>query len=82
VPQQVVGVEVQEVREDFDRAVANRTLEVAMGTVEAGTAGALRMRATGMVDGHEAIVIEHVTRLTHDVAPNGQRGSATCPTAS
>ncbi|WP_196771202.1 dihydrodipicolinate reductase, partial [Mycobacterium colombiense] len=34
-----LGVEVQEVREGFDRAVTNRTLEVAMGTVEAGTCG-------------------------------------------
>ncbi|OBG61283.1 dihydrodipicolinate reductase, partial [Mycobacterium sp. E3339] len=55
-----LGVEVQEVREYFDRAVTNRTLEVAMGTVEAGTCGALRMRAIGVVDGREAIVIEHV----------------------
>lgn len=69
-----LGVEVQEVREYFDRAVTNRTLEVAMGTVEAGTAGALRMRATGVVDGHEAIVIEHITRLAHDVAPEWPEG--------
>ena len=69
-----LGVEVQEVREYFDRAVTNRTLEVAMGTVEAGTAGALRMRATGVVDGREAIVIEHVTRLAHDVAPEWPTG--------
>src|ERR1700760_3663175 len=31
-----LGVELQEVREGFDRAVTDRTLEVAMGTVEAG----------------------------------------------
>jgi len=30
-----LGVEVQEVREHFDRRVTNRTLDVAMGTVEA-----------------------------------------------
>ena len=65
-----VGVEVQEVRETFDRAVTHRTLEVAMGTVEAGTCGALRMQAIGVVDGREAIVIEHVTRLAPDVAPD------------
>ncbi|ORJ64050.1 NAD(P)H-dependent amine dehydrogenase family protein [Mycobacterium simiae] len=69
-----LGVEVQEVREFFDRAVTNRALEVAMGTVEAGTCGALRMRATGVVDGREAIVIEHVTRLAHDVAPDWPTG--------
>jgi 2,4-diaminopentanoate dehydrogenase len=69
-----MGVEVQEVRETFDRAVTNRTLEVAMGTVEAGTCGALRMQAIGVVDGREAIVVEHVTRLAHDVAPDWPTG--------
>jgi 2,4-diaminopentanoate dehydrogenase len=64
-----LGVQVREVRETFDRAVTDRTLEVAMGTVEAGTCGALRMQAIGIVDGKEAIVIEHVTRLAPDVAP-------------
>lgn len=69
-----LGAEIQEVREYFDRAVTNRTLEVAMGTVEAGTCGALRMRAIGVVDGREAIVIEHITRLAHDVAPDWPTG--------
>jgi hypothetical protein len=32
------------------------------------------MRATGVVDGREAIVIEHVTRLAHDVAPEWPTG--------
>jgi hypothetical protein len=45
-----------------------------MGTVEAGTCGALRMKAIGVVDGREAIVIEHVTRLAHDVAPDWPTG--------
>lgn len=65
-----LGVQVQEVRETFDRAVTERTLEVAMGTVQAGTCGALRMQAIGVVNGREAIVIEHVTRLAPDVAPH------------
>ncbi|MDT5096046.1 MAG: hypothetical protein QOH60_5409 [Mycobacterium sp.] len=69
-----LGVEIQEVRESFDRAVTDRTLEVAMGTVEAGTCGALRMKAIGVVDGREAIIIEHVTRLAHDVAPDWPTG--------
>ena len=65
-----LGVEIHEVRETFDRAVTDRTLDVAMGIVEAGTCGALRMQAIGVVDGREAIVIEHVTRLAQDVAPD------------
>src|SRR3954469_21138246 len=69
-----LGVEVQEVRETFDRAATDQRLQVAMGTVEAGTCGALRMQAIGVVDGREAIVIEHVTRLAHDVAPDWPTG--------
>ena len=61
-----LGVEVQEVRETFERAGTDRTLEVAMGTVESGTCGAVRMQAIGVVDGREAIIIEHVTRLAPD----------------
>jgi 2,4-diaminopentanoate dehydrogenase len=71
---EALGVELTEVRETFDRAVTDRTLEVAMGTVEAGTCGAIRMQAIGMVGDREAIVIEHVTRLAHDVAPDWPRG--------
>lgn len=69
-----LGGELEEVRESYDRAATNRTLEVAMGTVEAGTCGALRMQAIGVVNGREAIVIEHVTRLAHDVAPEWPSG--------
>jgi 2,4-diaminopentanoate dehydrogenase len=54
--------------------VTNETLHVAMGTVEAGTCGAIRMKAIGVVDGHEAIVVEHVTRLAHSVAPDWPTG--------
>src|ERR1700759_5400378 len=69
-----LGFEVQEVRENFDRAMTKRTLNVALGTVEAGTCGAIRMQAIGVVDGRDAIVIEHVTRLAHDVAPEWPTG--------
>lgn len=71
---EALGVEVEEVRETFDRRTTDRTFDVAFGTVEAGTCAALRMQAIGVVDGREAIVIEHVTRLAHDVAPDWPKG--------
>ena len=71
---EALGVEVEEVREKFDRRTTDRTFDVAFGTVEAGTCAALRMQAIGVVDGREAIVIEHVTRLAHDVAPDWPKG--------
>ena len=45
-------------------------LEVAFGTVPAGTVGAVRTIAAGIVDGREAIVVDHVIRMARDVAPD------------
>ena len=64
-----LGVELDEIREEFDRVPTDRTLEVACGTIEAGTCGALRTQTIGVVDGHDAIVIEHVNRMAADLAP-------------
>jgi hypothetical protein len=65
-----LGVEVEKVRSTFDRELTNRDIEVAFGTVKAGTCGAVRTRAAGVVNGREAIVIEHVIRMARDVAPD------------
>src|SRR6201997_3621386 len=54
----------------LDRELTDRDIEVAFGTIKAGTCGAVRTRAAGAVDGREAIVIEHVIRMARDVAPD------------
>jgi hypothetical protein len=64
-----LGVELDEIREIYERKPTNRTLKIAMGTVEAGTCGAVRLQTIGVVRGREAIVIEHVNRLARDLAP-------------
>jgi hypothetical protein len=64
-----LGVQLDEIREEFDRAPTERTLEVACGTIEAGTVGAIRTQAIGVIDGKDAIVIEHVNRMAADLAP-------------
>ncbi|MDT5260835.1 MAG: hypothetical protein QOD10_5915 [Mycobacterium sp.] len=64
-----LGVEVEQVRGSLDRELTDRDIEVAFGTIKAGTCGAVRTRAAGVVDGREAIVIEHVIRMARDVAP-------------
>ena len=68
------GAEIQEVCEKYDRNTTDRTFDVAFGTVEAGTCAAARIQAIGVVDGCESIVIEHVTRLAHDIAPDWPTG--------
>jgi hypothetical protein len=65
-----LGAKVQEVRGSLDRELTHRPIEVAFGTIEAETCGAVRTRAIGIVDGREAIVIDHIIRMARDVAPN------------
>ncbi|KUI38415.1 dihydrodipicolinate reductase [Mycobacterium sp. IS-1496] len=65
-----LGVELDEVRGTLDRRLTDRDIEVAFGTVEAGTCGAVRTRAAGVVNGREAIVVEHIIRMARDVAPD------------
>ncbi len=69
-----LGVKVDEIRSTIAKAASPRTFDVAFGRVEAGTCGAIRAQAIGVVDGKEAIVVEHVTRLAHDIAPDWPKG--------
>lgn len=65
-----LGVGLDRVRETYQREATPRRLEVASGTIEAGTVGAVRMETIGVVDGRDAIVVEHVNRMAPDLAPH------------
>lgn len=65
-----LGVQIEEINGTLDREVTHRDIEVAFGTIPAGSCGAVRTRAAGVVNGREAIVIEHIIRMSRDVAPN------------
>jgi hypothetical protein len=67
---QGLGAQVQEICGSLDRRVTHRDIEVAFGTIAAGTCGAVCTRAVGVVDGREAIVVEHIIRMARDVAPD------------
>ena len=71
-----LGVEIEEIRGTLDRELSARDIEVAFGTIPAGTCGAVRTRAAGVVNGLEAIVIEHVIRMARDVAPEWPRSES------
>jgi hypothetical protein len=64
-----LGVELDEVREVHERLPAPDTFTIPTGTIEAGTAAAMRFEVQGIVNGRPAIVLEHVTRLRDDLAP-------------
>jgi 4-hydroxy-tetrahydrodipicolinate reductase len=69
-----LGVELERVYEVHERLPLSHDVENAMGVFKAGTTGAMRFEVRGVVDGRDAIVLEHVTRLTDDIAPDWPRG--------
>jgi len=62
-------LELDEIKEVHERRPAPDTFQIPSGTVEEGTTAGLRFEVQGIVRGEPRIVIEHVTRLRDDVAP-------------
>ena len=69
-----LGIELDGLREQYDRAPADRRIETASGAIEPGTCGAVRAQTVGVVDGRDVITIEHVNRMAADVAPDWPMG--------
>lgn len=74
-----LGIALDEVEEHATRLPAPETFDIAAGTIEAGTAAALRFEVRGIVGGRAVCVLEHVTRLRPDLGadwpqPTGQGG--------
>jgi hypothetical protein len=65
-----LGVSLDEVREVHERRPAPSDITITAGTVPAGTTAALRFEVQGIVGGEPRIVVEHVTRLHDDLAPD------------
>ena len=63
-----LGAKLDRIRERYEKRVTARRLEVAAGVIEPGTVGAVRFETIGVVDGRDAIVIEHVNRMAPDIA--------------
>ena len=64
-----LGVTLDGLEEWHERVPAAETFEVPSGTVKEGTTAGLRFEVRGMIGGEPRIVVEHVTRLREDVAP-------------
>lgn len=70
-----VGLDLDDVRETHEVLLADEDIEIASGTVEKGTISGMRFEIIGLVDGEERIVVEHVTRLRDEDAPDWPHGS-------
>src|SRR6195952_2710674 len=65
-----LGIEVDEIVEFWEAEPAPESYDIAAGRIEQGTIAALRFSITGMVGGHAAIVVQHVTRTREDLRPD------------
>ncbi|MEZ5569525.1 MAG: hypothetical protein R3E54_14475 [Halioglobus sp.] len=69
-----LGVTLDRVYEVHERLPLKEDVHNAMGEFKAGTTGAMRFEVRGEIDGRDAIVLEHVTRITDDIAPDWPQG--------
>ena len=69
-----LGVELEKVYEVHERVALEADTENAMGVFKKGTTGAMRFEVRGVINGKDAIVLEHITRLTDDIAPDWPHG--------
>lgn len=65
-----LDVDLDEICEVHERLPATETFTIASGVVEEGTTAALHFQVIGVVDGRDAIIVEHWTRLRDDQAPD------------
>jgi len=69
-----LGVTLDRVYEVHERLPLATDVENAMGVFKAGTTGAMRFEVRGELDGRDVVVLEHVTRITDDIAPDWPTG--------
>ncbi|MDE0929992.1 MAG: hypothetical protein OSA77_04845 [Halioglobus sp.] len=69
-----LGITLDKVYEIHERLPLTEDIHNGMGTFKAGTTGAMRFEVRGVMDGREVVVLEHVTRLTDDIAPDWPKG--------
>jgi len=70
-----LGVLLDDVREVYEKRPTVKPLTILGRQIEVGTMGALRFEVQGIVRAKPAIVVEHVTRLDDELAPEWPTGN-------
>ena len=65
-----IGLELDEIRESFERFYTEEAFDTPMMHVPAGTCAAVRFQLEGMAHGRPVVVAEHVNRLADGAAPD------------
>ena len=64
-----LGAELDDIREVHERVPAARDYQTPLGRIAEGTTAGMRFEVQGIVGGEPRIVLEHVTRINEEVAP-------------
>ncbi|MCV7089278.1 NAD(P)H-dependent amine dehydrogenase family protein [Mycobacterium interjectum] len=65
-----LGVKIDNIEESNDRIPTAESFDTPTGHIEAGTIAAMRSTLTGYVGGKPTFVLDHVTRMRDDIAPD------------
>jgi hypothetical protein len=65
-----LGVKIDHIDENVERVAAETAFDTPTGHIAAGTIAAMRSTLTGYVDGTTTFVVDHVTRMHDDIAPD------------
>lgn len=65
-----LGVKIDNIEESNERVPAAESFDTPTGHIAAGTIAAMRSTLTGFVDGKPTFVLDHVTRMRDDIAPD------------
>jgi hypothetical protein len=65
-----LGVRIDDIAENNERIPADESFDTPTGHIAAGTIAAMRSTLTGYVDGKPTFVVDHVSRMRDDLAPD------------
>jgi 2,4-diaminopentanoate dehydrogenase len=65
-----LGVRVNDIAENVERTPATMSFDTPTGHVSAGTIAGMRSTLTGYVEGNPTFVVDHVSRMHDDIAPD------------
>lgn len=70
-----LGLTLERIAETHERLPATKRLDIQGHVIEPGTMAALRFEVQGIVGDRPVLVVEHVTRMDDELAPDWPRGN-------
>ena len=68
-----LGYKVERYEELYEKRITDKDIPVGWGVIKAGNVAAVRIRTSAYVEGREAVVVEHVNRMSPELAPEWER---------